>query len=52
MQMDDMVSGSMMAPKASIIIHYVERGKPYVLLKLQGIDPVRERNGTEGKGKG
>ena len=31
-QMDKNPLGSKMAPKAFIIIHYVERGKPYMFL--------------------
>jgi len=47
-----MASGSKMAPKASIIIHYTELGKPYAFpgFFFQGIDPARGRKGAEGKG--
>jgi len=31
-QMDNIPPGLMIAPKTLIIIHYVERGKPYMLL--------------------
>ncbi len=51
-QMDISPPGSMIAPNAFTIIYYVELGKPYMLLGLQGIDSARRRNGIEGKGKG
>ena len=51
-QMDASPPGSMIAPKTFTIIYYVELGKPYMLLALQGIDPARGRNGIEGKGTG
>lgn len=51
-QMDISPPGSMIAPNAFTIIYYVELGKPYILLALQGINPARGRNGIEGKGKG
>lgn len=40
-----------MAPNALTTIYYTELGKPYAFL-ARGIDPVRGRNGAEGKGKG
>ena len=49
--MDNAVPGSKTAPKALIIIYYVELGKPYAFL-FGGIDPARGRNGAEGKGMG
>ena len=51
-QMDISPPGSMIAPNTFTIIYYVELGKPYMLLALQGIDSVRRRNGIEGKGNG
>ena len=42
----------MIAPKTFTIIYYVELGKPYMFLALQGIDLVKGRNGIEGIGKG
>ena len=51
-QMDINPLGSKTAPKVLTIIYYVELGKPYMLLALQGIDSVRRRNGIEGKGNG
>ena len=51
-QMDNIPPGLKIAPKAHTIIYYVKRGKPYMLLAMQGIAPVRGRNGIEGKGKG
>lgn len=42
----------MIAPNAFTIIYYVELGKLYMLLALQGIDFVRGRKGIEGKGTG
>ena len=50
-QMDMIPPGSKMASKAFTIIYYAELGKPYVFL-VQGIEPVREINDTEGKGLG
>ena len=50
--MDTSPPGSMIAPNAFTIIYYVELGKPYMLLDLQGIDSARGTNGIEGKGKG
>lgn len=49
--MDTNPPGSKMAPKTLIIIYYAELGKPYAILE-RGINPVRGRNGAEGKGKG
>lgn len=51
-QMDNIPPGPRIAPKVLIIIHYVERGKPYSAPCLQGIDPARGRNGVEGMGTG
>lgn len=51
-QMDKSPPGSKIAPNAFTIIYYVELGKPYMFLALQGIDPARGRNGIEGKGTG
>ncbi len=51
-QMDISPPGSMIVPKTFTIICYVELGKPYMFLALQGIDLVRGRNGIEGIGKG
>lgn len=51
-QMDISPPGSMIAPKTFTIIYYVELGKPYMFLALQGIDLVKGRNGIEGIGKG
>lgn len=51
-QMDTSPPGSMIAPNAFTIIYYVELGKPYMFLVLQGIDPARGRNDIEGKGTG
>lgn len=34
-QMDNIPPGPMIAPKALAIIHYVERGKPYMLLDFK-----------------
>lgn len=51
-QMDINPPGSMIAPNAFTISYYVELGKPYMLLALQGINPARGRNGIEGKGNG
>lgn len=48
--MDTNPPGLKMASKVLTIIHYAELGKPYAFLE-RGIDPVRERNGAEGKGK-
>jgi hypothetical protein len=50
--MDISPPGSMIAPKTFTIIYYVELGKPYMFLALQGIDSVRGRDGIEGMGKG
>ena len=50
-QMDMIPPGSKMASKVRTIIYYAELGKPYAFLK-GGIDPVRGRNDTEGKGMG
>ena len=50
-QMDIIPPGSKMASKALTIIYYAELGKPYVFL-IQGIEPARGINDTEGKGLG
>ena len=49
--MDVIPPGSKMASKAFIIIYYAELGKLYVFL-IQGIEPARGINDTEGKGTG
>ncbi len=49
--MDVIPPGSKMASKAFTIIYYAELGKPYVFL-IQGIEPARGINDTEGKGLG
>ena len=45
------LSAQLTVPKAFTIIYTVELGKPYVFQK-QGIESVRTRNDTEGRGKG
>ena len=50
-QMDMIPPGSKMASKVLTIIYYAELGKPYVFL-IQGIEPARGINDTEGKGLG
>ena len=49
-QADKTIPGLQMAPKAPIIILDSELGKPYMLLKKRGKDPVRGINGIEGRG--
>ncbi len=49
--MDISPPGSKIAPKALVIIYYVERGKPYMFLAKQGIDLARGRNDIEGRRK-
>lgn len=49
--MDMIPPGSKIASKVLTIIHYAELGKPYAFLKKRGINPARERNDAEGKGK-
>ena len=50
--MDKNPLGSKMAPKALIIIHYVERGKPYMFLFItKGMKLVRVTKDIEGRGK-
>jgi hypothetical protein len=41
-----------MAPKESTIIHDIKLGKPYMLLKKSGRNPVKGINGIEGIGLG
>ncbi len=50
-QTDTIPPGSKMAPKALTTIYYAEHGKPYAFLE-RGIDPVRGRNGAEGRRTG
>ena len=47
-----MIPGLKVASKAFTIIHYVELGKPYVLLECPGNDLARGNDGSEGKGIG
>jgi len=50
--MDTIPPGSKMAPKALALFTARNVVSPMHSLLWQGIDPVRGRNGAEGKGKG
>jgi len=47
-----LISGLWMAPKAPIIIHDMELGKPYLLPECPGNDLARGNDSLEGRGNG